>query len=100
MPDELAEAKVACDGKLPVTYQQTLLDGSRLVVLNLPTQAAFKKLFEIVVCRLVDDHDTVKLSLTYVNGSVTFPSCSTGGDHATGEGALWEAVRRCYHSAW
>ena len=91
-----------------VTFQETLPDGSRLILLALPVkpdQVERKKGFERVLVRLHTSQDqrpwnegkTVEMHLSYVNGSSgSFPSCS-GEWFKSDDDALWEACRYVYH---
>jgi len=110
---ELAEVKVACNGRLARTTVE-LPDGSRLVTLTLPVkpELAECKGFEVTILRLQDvkvarwelngetERTMVESHLTYVNGrSNSFPSCS-GEKFATDDDACWEAARYCYNNSW
>lgn len=112
--NEINEVKKLCGNIFPIaTGSMELLDGSKLVFLNVPIKETCKERkqnFEIAICRLKKEEDynyetntkelKVSLYLTYCNGhNSSFPSCS-GAKFNTDNEALWEAIRYCYNDSW
>ena len=122
--EQLEEVKLACGcdphpgakGLPAIRMQETKPDGRRLYVINLPVKAEYaerKMGWEtiIVCCHDVKDYDwsrigdeeikevtKIEMAYMYSNGSsYSFSSISTS-KYDTEEEAIWDAVRRQYHS--
>jgi len=110
---ELAEARQACNDTLPIRSRETMPDGARIIMLDVPLHPdRLDKKYDLLIVRIVDQEgysddyaERVMLPVaqsTYIsnrNGFTTgFSSRSslraTGGD--TEDDLLWELVRDRY----
>lgn len=93
--------------------KSTMPDGSRVYTIDIPAHPAYaerKAGWERVIVRCKDakyydfeahEHKQgVEAAYTYIHGgSCSFASCSTT-NYSSDEEAIWDALRRQYHSSW
>ncbi len=111
---QLEEVRIACNAPMGFPMcrcQDTMPDGSRMYVIDVPVKPEHKERKKdwerlIIRCWDVEDYEwrfetkisKVKSAYTYCNGdSCSFSSVSTSR-YDTDHDAVWEAVRRQYHS--
>lgn len=108
--ERLRVVKEVCNNTLPITYKEDLIDGGRLVRMDLPINPDYKerKAFEIVFVILRDDtrfsfktkedSPIVYASYTHITTSKDSFGSASRYDYENDEEALWDIVNSCYHN--